>query len=85
MAARRFDVRLGAGVEAALAERFAGPEYAGEVAHHNASLPIRLVEDALANMAERSMLALEASVAAGGAPEAIDPAELSTLRVEDFR
>jgi len=78
-AKRRFEASLGPGVEQALEALFAG-KYAAEVPHHNASLPIRLVEAALANMAERTMKAL-----GDGSPDELDPAALSTLLIEDFR
>ena len=51
--------------------------YAGEIRKHNASLPIRLVEEALSNMTDRVMLAHE-----HGAELAED--DLCTLKIEDF-
>ena len=76
-AVRRFGVELAPGVEKQL-EYLITTRYASEVAHHNASLPIRMVEDALSAMSERTM---EESAAEGpGAP----PPDLSVLRFEDF-
>ena len=57
-ATERFDCVLGAGVEAGLAELMR-VRHAGEIRKHNASLPIRLVEEALSNMTDRVMLAHE--------------------------
>ena len=48
-AAERFDCCLGPGVEEGLVEIMRAC-YSDEVAQHNASLPIRLVEEALSNM-----------------------------------
>ncbi len=60
-ARERFDVTLGVGVQDQLAELFGTQKFATEVAHHNASLPIRLVEEALSAMAERTMGDFEAA------------------------
>lgn len=60
-ARERFDVKLGLGVQDQLAELLGSPKFATEVAHHNASLPIRLVEEALSAMAERTMSDVEAT------------------------
>jgi SpoVK/Ycf46/Vps4 family AAA+-type ATPase len=73
-ARQRFEVQLGEGVEAALADLIR-TRHGGEVAKHNASLPIRMVEDALAAMAERTM----ASLACADAKP-----DLTTLLLEDF-
>ena len=75
-AAERFDVVLGEGVEYGLGE-IMGACYAHEIGKHNASLPIRLVEEALSRMTERVMTAHEA----GGE---LSEDDLCTLRLEDF-
>ena len=74
-ARERFDVQLGPGVEERIASLFSNGHYAAEIPHHNASLPIRLVEEALAAMAERTMTA----AAVGGGE-----ADLTTLLFSDF-
>ena len=67
-------MKLAPGVEARLAVHMYD-HYSGEVPHHNASLPIRLVEEALTAMAERTMLA---------EPAEGEAADLTTLLFEDF-
>lgn len=51
-----------------------------EIAKHNASLSIRLVEEALSNMAERIM-----AVQRGVMDDEISKADLQTILLEDFR
>ena len=75
-AVERFDCTLGKGVEEELAELMRVC-HADEISKHNASLPIRLVEEALGNMTDRVMLAKEAGAC-------LDEDDLRTLRLEDF-
>ena len=51
--------------------------HASEVKKHNASLPIRLVEEALNNMTNRVMLAHERG-------DVLSEDDLRTLHLEDF-
>ena len=73
-ARERFDIKLGEGVEEKLADLMGSTRFAAEVAHHNASLPIRLVEEALSAMAERTM---------SECGDGEDP-DLTTLLYQDF-
>ena len=85
----RFDCALGDGVQEGLA-RLIATQHRHEIAKHNASLPIRLVEEALSNMAERVMAvhrevmhneaSSEGEIAAG-----LSKGDLQTIVLEDFR
>ena len=75
-AAERFDCTLGKGVEAGLAELMR-VHHSGEIRKHNASLPIRLVEEALSNMTDRVMLAHEQGTE-------FEEGDLKTLTLGDF-
>ena len=74
-AKERFDCVLGPGVQQSLAELMR--MYHDEIHKHNASLPIRLVEDALSNMTDRVMMAHEHNAE-------LTEDELRTISFEDF-
>ena len=76
VSAERFECTLGKGVEAELAELMR-VYHADEICKHNASLAIRMVEEALSNMTERVMLAHDDG-------ENLADDDLRTLHLEDF-
>ncbi len=78
MARERFGLSFAAGLEESLARSLRpGGKYARDVARENASLPIRLVEEALTALAERTE---EGDIYEGSR----DLLECTTLTCADF-
>mmetsp|Transcript_30648 Transcript_30648/g.51786 ORF Transcript_30648/g.51786 Transcript_30648/m.51786 type:complete len:265 (+) Transcript_30648:440-1234(+) len=98
-AREQFGLTLGPGVQAALAQSFSISlrgggsggasssqygKYAAEVPHSNASLPLRLVEEALSSMAERVVMEDENSGESLTATAYLPPGEVKGVISRDF-